>query len=223
MRTLKEARELVLKPAQATCWKVPTLEVRPCETGDSTPIDLSDLADMQWVVDEREILLNTKTRGMQVRIPGQARLYASIEAALPGGREAWALVAHFVHSLNATLWLSFLPKNSVEMAAAANAALAALEHTWGEDWEDNEDAQEEQDWHCDQIMSKHMLQLELRGSYEIYLGATDGENGEYVRRGKASECRAMRLKIVEMDEFNKVECLTCTERRKFVEKITYHS
>ncbi len=222
MRTLEEARELVLQPVKATCWKMPTKEVPPCETGDGTVIDLSDLADMQLVVDERKIILNPKARRMRVRVPGQARLFTSIEAALPGGQEAWALVAHFIHSKNATLWLSFLPKNSEEMAAAAIEAMQTMERTWGEDWEDDDDAQTEEDWQCEQIMSKHLLQLELDGTYELYLAATDGANGEYVRRGKAADCQAMRLKIVEFDEFNKIESLTCTKGRKFVEKVTYH-
>lgn len=147
-------------------------------------VSLDDIADFHNFEEQREIHF-ISSKKLTVRRVNEETVFASLEEAMPGGRDQWKFVNYFICPKKMVLVLQFLPI-SEEMIQKADKCLDAFEHEWGvpdplsgEDWTEVEEKEDV----ADELMGKYMLQLELTGSYKVAFTSKDGS--EYVRQGRA--------------------------------------
>lgn len=169
-----------------------------------------------------------RSSNLQVRRLTDDKMFASLEGALPPGRSQWKLVNYYISPKNLALVLQFLPVSD-EMATEAGKYAEAINAEWqDEDPNDLDDLEgceyctvfDEEAMSTEILMDKYAVQLELVGSYTIFLAADDG-SGEYVRRGKDAKTKKTLLRYVEIAQDTKILEHVLTEDAETMQTINY--
>lgn len=155
----------------------------------------TDIRTIDSFKEKREICFLSSEK-LRVRRLGDEAKFASLEEALPGGREQWKFISYLICPEKMALILRFLPVSEEMMREAIDidAKCQELDNSTGVDEEPADPSlyeYGEPDWvelsESDSLeghlIDKYSLQLELTGAFKVVFEG-DGD-GEYVRRGKA--------------------------------------
>lgn len=189
----------------------------PCNAEDTFGyVTLADLYRINQYTEKRKLNF-LRSEAMQVRRVSDGKAFASLEEALPMGRARWKLINCYC-SVGAKLMLQLVPI-SEELTSEAERHIQAITDEWRLDECEECTVFDEEETAVECLLDEYAVELELTGSYTVFMEAEDG-SGEYICRENTTKPW---LHYVEIAQDTKIVEHILTEGESMMKTIRYYT